>query len=179
MQARRRPLHVSRHSATDAATVAPFLLMPKTDDSGRSREIRRPMEILAWFVPRDTAISTNLYNPNRLKGPLKRVDNRFEPISWEQAYKEISQKINLILMDQGPQSVFWVNYPQSNHMYALRLMHALGSPHYFTHGSTCFTARNAGWVTTVGEASLPMISPTPDISSSSVGTLRAGLTWVR
>jgi len=30
-------------------------------------------------------------------------------------------------------------------------MHALGSPHYFTHGSTCYTARNAGWVTTVGE----------------------------
>ena len=54
-------------------------------------------------------------------------------------------------MDNGPQSIFWVNYPQSNHMYALRLMHALGSPHYFTHGSTCYTPRNAGWVATVGE----------------------------
>ncbi len=30
-------------------------------------------------------------------------------------------------------------------------MHTLGSPHYFTHGSTCYTARNAGWVATIGE----------------------------
>ena len=26
----------------------------------------------------------------------------------------------------------------------------MGSPHYFTHGSTCYTARNAGWNFTVG-----------------------------
>jgi len=93
----------------------------------------------------------DLYNPDRIKSPLKRVGDRFEPISWEQAYQEIAQKINLLLLEYGPQSIFWVNYPQPNHLYALRLMHALGSPHYFTHGSTCYTARNAGWVYTVGE----------------------------
>lgn len=93
----------------------------------------------------------DLYNPDRIKGPLKRVGDRFESISWEQAYQEIAQKINLLLMQYGPQCVFWVNYPQPNHLYALRLMHALGSPHYFTHGSTCYTARNAGWNYTVGE----------------------------
>ena len=63
-------------------------------------------------------------------------------------------------MDHGPQSIFWVNYPQSNNLYALRLMHALGSPHYFTHGSTCYTARNAGWVATVGEL------PSNDLSNA-------------
>ncbi len=96
----------------------------------------------------------DLYNPDRIKSPLKRVDGVFKPISWEEAYKEISQKINLILMLNGPQSVFWVNFPQPNHTYALRLMHALGSPHYFTHGSTCYTARNAGWNYTVGKLPL-------------------------
>ena len=106
---------------------------------------------LGVICPKGHGYLHELYNPSRLKGPLKRVGDRFEPISWEQAYKEIGEKINLILMDSGPQSLFWVNYPQSNHMYALRLMHALGSPHYFTHGSTCYTARNAGWVYTVGE----------------------------
>ena len=106
---------------------------------------------LGLICPKGHGYIHELYNPHRLKGPLKRVENRFEPISWEQAYKEIGQKINLILMDSGPQSIFWVNYPQSNNLYALRLMHAMGSPHYFTHGSTCYTARNAGWATTVGE----------------------------
>jgi thiosulfate reductase/polysulfide reductase chain A len=106
---------------------------------------------LGVICPKGHGYLHDLYSPDRLKGPIKRVGDRFEPVSWEQAYKEIAQKINLILMDSGPQSLFWVNYPQSNHMYALRLMHSLGSPHYFTHGSTCYTARNAGWVVTVGE----------------------------
>src|SRR4030042_1203730 len=113
---------------------------------------------LGVICPKGHGYLHELYNPSRLKGPLKRVGDRFEPISWEQAYKEIAQKINLILMDSGVQNIFWVNYPQSNHLYALRLMHALGSPHYFTHGSTCYTARNAGWVATVGE------TPSNDLS---------------
>jgi thiosulfate reductase/polysulfide reductase chain A len=115
---------------------------------------------LGVICPKGHGYLHELYNPSRLKGPLKRVGDRFEPISWEQAYKEIAQKINLILMDSGVQSIFWVNYPQPNHLYALRLMHALGSPHYFTHGSTCYTARNAGWVYTVGEL------PSNDLSNA-------------
>ncbi|MFB3887199.1 MAG: molybdopterin-dependent oxidoreductase [Thermodesulfobacteriota bacterium] len=115
---------------------------------------------LGVVCPKGHGYLHELYNPSRLKGPLKRVGDRFEPITWEQAYKEIAQKINLILMDSGAQSIFWVNYPQSNHLYALRLMHALGSPHYFTHGSTCYTARNAGWVYTVGEL------PSNDLSNA-------------
>jgi thiosulfate reductase/polysulfide reductase chain A len=115
---------------------------------------------LGLICPKGHGYVHDLYNPNRLKGPLKRIGNRFEPISWEQAYKEIGQKINLILMENGPQSIFWVNYPQSNNLYALRLMHSLGSPHYFTHGSTCYTARNAGWKYTVGEL------PSNDLSNA-------------
>src|SRR4030042_3076165 len=115
---------------------------------------------LGVVCPKGHGYLHDLYNPDRIKSPLKRVGNNFEPISWEQAYKEIEQRINLILMDKGPQSIFWVNYPQPNHPYALRLMHALGSPHYFTHGSTCYTARNAGWVTTVWEL------PSNDLSHS-------------
>lgn len=106
---------------------------------------------LGVVCPKGHGYLYDLYSPSRIKGPLKRVNGRFEPISWEQAYKEIAQRLNLILLSHGPQSVFWINYPQTNHLYALRLMHALGSPHYFTHGSTCYTARNAGWVYTVGE----------------------------
>lgn len=101
--------------------------------------------------PKGHGYAHDLYNPNRIKGPLKRVGNQFQPISWEKAYQEIATQINLILMDHGPRSIFWVNFPQSNSAYALRLMHGLGSPHYFTHGSTCYTARNAGWNHTIGK----------------------------
>ncbi len=140
-------------SATAAATGAASSPYVK---NGRLWKIEGNPEAngnLGLVCPRGHGYIHDLYSPERIKGPLKRVGDRFEPISWEQAYQEISQKINLILMDNGPQSVFWVNYPQSNNAYALRLMHSLGSPHYFTHGSTCYTARNAGWNFTVG--SLP------------------------
>jgi len=103
------------------------------------------------ICPKGHGYIHDLYNPNRIRSPLKRVGTKFQAISWDQAYKEISQKINLVLMDNGPESIFWVNYPMPNHAYALRLMHSLTSPHYFTHGSTCFTARNAAWNFTVGK----------------------------
>ena len=112
------------------------------------------------LCPKGHGYLHDLYNPNRIRSPLKRVDGKFQPISWEQAYKEIAQKINLILLDNGPESIFWVNYPQPNQAYALRLMHAMSSPHYFTHGSTCYTARNAAWNFTVGKL------PSNDLANS-------------
>lgn len=112
------------------------------------------------LCPKGHGYIHDLYNPNRIRSPLKRVNGSFQAISWEQAYKEIAQKINLILLDNGPESIFWVNYPQSNQAYALRLMHSMGSPHYFTHGSTCFTARNAAWNFTVGKL------PSNDLANS-------------
>ena len=33
------------------------------------------------------------YQQDRLTTPLKKVGNQFEPISWEQAYKEIADKL--------------------------------------------------------------------------------------
>ena len=39
-------------------------------------------------------------------------------------------------------------------------MHAMSSPHYFTHGSTCYTARNAAWNFTVGKL------PSNDLANS-------------
>jgi thiosulfate reductase / polysulfide reductase chain A len=112
------------------------------------------------LCPKGHGYLHDVYNPNRIRSPLKRVDGKFQPISWEQAYKEIAQKINLILLENGPESIFWVNYPQPNQAYALRLMHALSSPHYFTHGSTCYTARNAAWNFTVGKL------PSNDLANS-------------
>jgi thiosulfate reductase/polysulfide reductase chain A len=163
-------------SWADAMTEAPVTLFPTFCNgcgnrcgiiafvkNGRLWKIQGNPEAngnLGVVCPKGHGYLHELYNPNRLKSPLKRVGDRFEPISWEQAYKEICEKINLILMDSGPQSIFWVNYPQSNNAYALRLMHSLGSPHYFTHGSTCYTARNAGWVATVGEL------PSNDLSNA-------------
>lgn len=94
-----------------------------------------------------------LYNPDRIKSPLKRVGpNKFEPISWEQAYKEVGSRLRTILEKHGPQSVFWVTHPQENVGLNNRFMQALRSPNVFSHGSTCFMPRNIGWWLTVGNS---------------------------
>ncbi len=99
------------------------------------------------------ALLHEVYNPDRIKGPLKRVGpNKFEPISWEQAYKEIGAKTREIALKNGPESLFWLHYPEGNAALAKRFMTALKSPNVFSHGSTCFLPRNIGWWLTTGSS---------------------------
>jgi len=98
------------------------------------------------------AMLHDVYNKDRVKSPLKRIGpNQFQPISWEQAYKEIGQKLGAIMEKNGPESVFWLQYPEGNEPLTKRFMAALGSPNVFSHGATCFLPRNIGWWLTVGE----------------------------
>lgn len=46
-----------------------------------------------------------LHHPDRLTQPLKRVGDKFEPISWEQANREIGEKARAILDKHGPKSL--------------------------------------------------------------------------
>ena len=98
------------------------------------------------------ALLHEVYNKDRIKSPLKRIGpNKFEPISWEQAYSEIGEKMRAISEKHGPESLFWLHYPEGNADMATRFMRALKSPNVFSHASTCFLPRNIGWWLTVGD----------------------------
>jgi thiosulfate reductase/polysulfide reductase chain A len=92
------------------------------------------------------------YDPDRLRQPLKRdASGRLTPISWEQAFAEIGQKLQTIRRTAGPQSLVFLSH--SAHPYAgweTRFMDAYGSPNWTSHAPTCFAARNVGWQTTIG-----------------------------
>lgn len=49
------------------------------------------------------------YREDRIKTPLRRIGKRgegkFEPITWDEAYKEIAEKLNHIKETDGPQAV--------------------------------------------------------------------------
>jgi thiosulfate reductase / polysulfide reductase chain A len=99
------------------------------------------------------ALLHEVYNKDRIKSPLKRIGpNKFEPISWEQAYREIGEKVRGISEKFGPESLFWLHYPEGNAQMATRFMRALKSPNVFSHASTCFLPRNIGWWLTVGDS---------------------------
>jgi len=99
------------------------------------------------------ALLHETYNKDRIRSPLKRVGpNKFEPITWEQAYKEIGKKVRDIADKNGSESLFWLHYPEGNAELAQRFMAALRSPNVFSHGSTCFLPRNIGWWLTTGSS---------------------------
>jgi formate dehydrogenase major subunit len=47
-------------------------------------------------------------NSHRLKYPMKLVDGKYRRISWDQAIKEIGDKLLQIRKESGPDAVFWV-----------------------------------------------------------------------
>ncbi|MEW6115007.1 MAG: molybdopterin-dependent oxidoreductase, partial [Thermodesulfobacteriota bacterium] len=48
------------------------------------------------------AMLHDVYNKDRIRSPLKRIGpNKFQPISWEQAYKDIGQKLHSIMEKNG------------------------------------------------------------------------------
>lgn len=107
--------------------------------------------------------ATLVYSKERLEQPMKRMENgKYEPISWEQAYKEIGDKLKEIIKEHGPESVALVQDPRpTGNVYATRFIKALGSPNYYTHHVACNNSRDTGFNHTIGGV------PSADIANSS------------
>ncbi|MDO8691873.1 MAG: molybdopterin-dependent oxidoreductase [Dehalococcoidia bacterium] len=77
-----------------------------------------------------------LYDPDRIKTPLKRVgDQLFDPISWDQAFQEIGEKLAALRQSDGPQALAWAVHPGLSELWDRRFMDAFGSPNIFTQAS--------------------------------------------
>ena len=93
----------------------------------------------------------DIYNPDRITQPMKRVgEEEFEPISWEQAFKEIGEKLNKIVEEHSGNAVTWLEHGPRGKVYADLLLDYLGSPNYITHYATCFTSKTNVWNRMVG-----------------------------
>ena len=75
-------------------------------------------------------------NPERLRFPLKRVGNRFERISWDQALDEIAAKLREIVQTHGPRSIAYMGGGgQGCHFetaFGLRFLNGLGSKNHYS-----------------------------------------------
>ena len=109
---------------------------------------------------RGRSIRQRIYNPDRLKVPMKRVGKRgageFEEISWEQAFDEIAGTVTRLIKDYGNESIY-LNYgtgtlggtvtrswPPSDTPVA-RLMNCVGG--YLNHYGDYSSAQIAGAAT--------------------------------
>jgi anaerobic selenocysteine-containing dehydrogenase len=75
-------------------------------------------------------------DPERLRSPLKRVGDRFERISWDQALDEIADKLREIVQTHGPRSIAYMGGGgQGCHFeaaFGVRFLNGLGSRNHYS-----------------------------------------------
>ncbi|MDR1961237.1 MAG: molybdopterin-dependent oxidoreductase, partial [Gracilibacteraceae bacterium] len=84
-----------------------------------------------------------LYRADRVQTPLRRVGERgeglFAPITWDEAYREIAERLLPLKAESGPESVaFYSGYSKWYRPLLHRLAHSFGSLNYGTESSSCF-----------------------------------------
>ncbi|OPY84592.1 MAG: Acetylene hydratase [Syntrophus sp. PtaU1.Bin208] len=86
------------------------------------------------------------YSPNRLKYPMKKVNGKFERISWDQALDEIAAKLKELKEKYGPTTLAtWTGSVGVEHFemaaFNQRFAKAYGSPNFFNPEGICFRTR--------------------------------------
>ena len=107
------------------------------------------------LCPKGHANRQYIYRADRIQTPLRRTGPRgsgeFEEISWEEAYREIAQRLNEIKASYGPESVlFYSGYAKWYRSFLQRLAHSFGSPNFGSESSTCHMATVEAWRDMVG-----------------------------
>jgi len=98
------------------------------------------------LCPKGEAALDNIYHPNRLKYPMKRVEGGWKRVTWDQALTEIAAKLLGLKKEFGPSvlGVFSGSIGvESLEMVGLtqRFKAAFGSPNFFSVESICYRMR--------------------------------------
>lgn len=111
------------------------------------------------ICPKGNAGIMALYDPDRIKKPLKRknpergldVDPQWEEISWEQALDEISSKLKRLRDNNEAHKLLWISEDHSFTHIQADFCKLYGSPNYLMHSNLCDVARKASFKTVVGD----------------------------
>jgi anaerobic selenocysteine-containing dehydrogenase len=99
-------------------------------------------------------------HPDRLKWPLKRAgergENKWERITWDEAYDIIEQKVRAIWEEYGPESIVCMEGTGRNVVYQVPYLcySAFKSPNFgfgFLSGDSCYQPRIAGTAYVLGD----------------------------
>jgi len=96
----------------------------------------------------------NIYDPDRLKTPLRRTGPRgsgqFEPITWEEAIAAAAKNLKTINAKYGAASLVWFGEDHSFTHAQANFCDAFGTPNYSNHSNLCDTGRKAVFKSTIG-----------------------------
>ncbi|WP_330255592.1 molybdopterin oxidoreductase family protein [Nocardia sp. NBC_00565] len=66
-----------------------------------------PDDVLSqgYICPKATAMGGLHHDPDRLRTPVRRVGDRFEPIGWDEAFGEIGKRLRQVRGEHGPSAI--------------------------------------------------------------------------
>lgn len=100
------------------------------------------------------AIREMVHSRERLLHPLKRVGGSFQEVSWEQAFREIAERLAAVKEESGPQALAvqtgWGLVGDPLQAFLLRFCQAFGTPNFATVESLCQASMRIGQSLTVG-----------------------------
>ncbi len=91
-----------------------------------------------------------LYDPDRLKYPMKRtnpekgvsVDPGWVKITWDEAFDLIAAQFNRVREQYGPQAIVIVARPQT---WQKHFAYSIGTPNLISHNNTCYSTHEVVW----------------------------------
>jgi len=113
----------------------------------------------ARICPKGNAGIASLYDPDRIKTPLKRsnpdkspgADPQWEEISWDQAFDEITPKLQALRDAGEAHKLLWISEDHSFTHVQADFCKLYGTPNYSNHSNVCDVARKASFTTVMGE----------------------------
>jgi thiosulfate reductase/polysulfide reductase chain A len=109
----------------------------------------------------------SLYDPDRVKTPLKRVagsargSGQFVPISYEQALSEIAAKLGVMRSSVGADKLLWFTEDATAVAIQEAFCNAFGTPNMHNHSNICDVGRKVGFEKTLG-----FHRPLPDLRNT-------------
>ena len=96
-----------------------------------------------------------LYDPDRLKTPMKRIGARgsgkWKAISWKEALNDVAKNLLDIRDKYGPEALFWCTEDSSFTDMQSDFNLLYGSPNFSMHSNTCDVARKASFKLVMGD----------------------------
>ncbi|MCP9443230.1 MAG: molybdopterin-dependent oxidoreductase [Nitrospira sp.] len=110
------------------------------------------------ICPKGNAGIMQLYDPDRIKTPLKRgnpdkspgADPRWQAISWDQALDEIAAKMKALREAGEAHKLLWFSEDHSFTHIQSDFCTLYGTPNYLMHSNLCDVARKASFRSVVG-----------------------------
>ncbi|WP_431940344.1 molybdopterin oxidoreductase family protein [Nocardia grenadensis] len=116
-------------------------ILVTVEDTKVARVEGNPDDVLSkgYICPKATAMAGLHDDPDRLRTPVRRVGEKFEPIGWDEAFREIGERLRRVRREHGPHSVgMYLGNPAAHNsaiMYAFALRMALMTRNFYTASS--------------------------------------------